>query len=69
MDIRNKEITDMNRTATAHDNRIERKAATLDTARPFVAVKPRGYINPIIGHYSTMKAAKQAAKRFNDRVK
>lgn len=56
-----------NRTATSHDNRVERKAAVLDTARPFVAIKPKGYINPVIGHYSTMAAAKQAAKRFNER--
>lgn len=56
-------------TATAHDNRIERRAALLDTARPFVAIKPKGYINPVIGHYTTMKAAKAAAKRFNERVR
>lgn len=56
-------------TATAHDNRIERRAAMLDTARPFVAIKPKGYINPVIGHYTTMKAAKAAAKRFNERVR
>lgn len=55
--------------ATAHDNRIDRKASLLDTARPFVAVKPAGYINPIIGHYTTMKAAKAAAKNFNARIK
>lgn len=51
--------------ATAHDNRIERKAAVLDSARPFVAIKPKGYINPVIGHYSSMEAAKAAARRFN----
>lgn len=54
--------------ATAHDNRKERKAFVLDTARPFVAIKPKGFLNPVIGHYTTMAAAKQAAKRFNDRV-
>lgn len=54
--------------ATAHDNRIERKAALLDTSRPFVAIKPKGYINPVIGHYASMKAAKAAADRFNKRV-
>lgn len=54
--------------ATAHDNRTDRKALLLDTTRPFVAVKPKGYLNPIIGHYSTMKAAKEAAKRFNNRI-
>lgn len=53
--------------ATAYDNRIDRKAAMLDTARPFVAIKPKGYINPVIGHYTTMRAAKEAAKRFNER--
>lgn len=58
----------MERTATAHDNRVERKAALLDTSRPFVAIKPKGYINPVIGHYTTMQAAKRAAKRFNERV-
>ena len=54
--------------ATAHDNRIERKAALLDTARPFVAIKPAGYINPVIGHYKSMQNAKSAAKRFNNRI-
>jgi len=54
--------------ATAHDNRIERKASLLDTTRPFVAIKPKGYINPVIGHYTTMSAARAAAKRFNERV-
>lgn len=56
----------MENQAQAYDNRTDRKACVLDTARPFVAVKPKGYINPVIGHYATMKAAKQAAKRFND---
>ena len=59
----------MERTATAHDNRIERRAALLDTTRPFVAIKPKGYINPVIGHYKTMQGAKRAAQRFNERVK
>ena len=58
----------MNKVATAYDNRVNRVACLLDTSRPFVAVKPKGYINPVIGHYSTMASAKQAAKRFNDRV-
>ena len=53
----------------AYDNRIERKAALLDTSRPFVAIKPKGYINPVIGHYKTMAAAKQAGRRFNERAK
>ena len=53
-------------TAKAYDNRIERKAAMLDTARPFVAIKPAGYINPVIGHYASLKSAKAAAKRFNE---
>lgn len=53
--------------AQAYDNRIERKASVLNTARPFVAIKPKGYINPVIGHYETMKAARAAVKRFNDR--
>ena len=53
--------------AQAFDNRIVRKAAVLDSARPFVAVKPKGYLNPVIGHYASMKAAKRAAKRFNDK--
>lgn len=55
--------------ATAHDNRTDRRAALLDTARPFVAVKPAGFINPVIGHYASMSAAKQAAKRFNDKIR
>ena len=54
--------------ARAYDNRVERKAAVLDTSRPFVAIKPKGYINPVIGHYTSMKSAKAAAKRFNERV-
>jgi len=54
--------------AQAYDNRVDRKAAVLDTARPFVAVKPKGYLNPVIGHYESMKAAKAAAKRFNERA-
>ena len=58
----------MNRTATAHDNRIERKACVLDASRPFVAIKPKGFLNPVIGHYATMAAAKQAARRFNARI-
>ncbi len=54
----------MTNQAQAYDNRIDRKACLLDTARPFVALKPEGYINPVIGHYTTMKAAKQAAARW-----
>jgi hypothetical protein len=62
-------MTKQNETvAIAVDNRVNRLASLLDTSRPFVAIKPRGYINPVIGHYSTMKAAKQAAKRFNERI-
>ena len=55
----------MTNQAQAYDNRTDRKAYMLDAARPFVAVKPEGYLNRVIGHYSTMKAAKQAAQRFN----
>ena len=55
--------------AQPYDNRIDRKAALLDTSRPYVAIKPKGYINPGIGHYSTMAAAKAAARRFNERAK
>lgn len=51
--------------AQAYDNRVNRMAAVLDTARPFVAVKPVGHFNPVIGHYATMKAAKAAACKFN----
>lgn len=54
--------------AEAYDNRIERKAHVLYTARPFVAVKPKGYVGRVIGHYATMKAAKAAAKRWNDQI-
>lgn len=55
--------------ATAHDNRIERKACVLDTARPFVAIKPKGFLNPVIGHYKTMRAARAAAKIWNEKNK
>lgn len=55
----------MTTTAQAFDNRVTRKAAVLDTARPFVAVKPAGYLNPVIGHYATMKSARAAAAKFN----
>jgi hypothetical protein len=54
--------------AKAYDNRIDRKASLLDTTRPFVAIKPKGYINPVIGHYTSMDSARRAAKRFNDQV-
>ena len=54
--------------AAAYDNRTDRKASVLDTTRPFVAVKPKGYLNPVIGHYESMKSAKAAAKRWNDRA-
>ena len=53
-------------TAKAYDNRVHRVAMILDTSRPFVALKPRGYFAPVIGHYATMKAAKQAAQQWND---
>jgi hypothetical protein len=53
--------------AQAYDNRIDRKAAILDTTRPFVAVKPKGFFNPVIGHYESMKSAKAAAKRWNEK--
>lgn len=55
--------------AQAFDNRIDRKAALLDTSRPFVAIKPAGFINRVIGHYSSMAVAQAAARRFNKRVK
>lgn len=54
--------------AQAYDNRVTRKACVLDTARPYVAVKPKGYLNPVIGHYTSMKAARAAAARFNAKV-
>ena len=54
--------------AQAYDNRINRKALVLDAARPFVAIKPKGFLNPVIGHYANMNAAKIAAKRFNEHV-
>ena len=54
--------------ATAYDNRVNRVAAMLDTVRPFVAIKPKGYINPVIGHYRTMTAAKEAVRRFNVKI-
>ena len=53
--------------AEAYDNRVDRKAMVLNSSRPFVAVKPVGHFAPVIGHYPTMKAAKEAAKRWNDR--
>ena len=59
------EMRNMSDKAQAYDNRIDRIAAVLDTSRPFVAVKPVGHFNPVIGHYSTMKAAKAAARKFN----
>lgn len=52
--------------AQAYDNRVNRMAAILDTSRPFVAVKPVGFINPVIGHYATMKSAQQAVRRWNE---
>lgn len=54
--------------AEAYDNRVNRVAAVLNTTRPFVAVKPKGYLNRVIGHYESMKSAKAAAKRFNDQI-
>lgn len=51
--------------AQAYDNRVTRVASVLDATRPFVAVKPVGHMNPVIGHYTTMKAAKAAARKFN----
>ncbi len=54
--------------ATVHDNRIDRKAALLDTSRPFIVVKPKGYINPILGHYASKASAQAAARRFNSRI-
>lgn len=54
--------------ATAVDNRVNRVAALLDTTRPFVVIKPKGYINPILGHYASKQSAQQAAKRFNARI-
>lgn len=55
----------MTNLATAHDNRVNRVAAVLDAARPFVVLKPKGCINPILGHYTTMRVAKAAADRWN----
>lgn len=54
--------------AQVYDNRITRKALVLTASRPFVAIKPAGFLNPVIGHYATMRAAQQAAKRFDERV-
>ena len=51
--------------ATAHDNRVDRVALILDASRPFVAIKPVGHFAPIIGHFPTLKAARDAAARFN----
>lgn len=53
--------------AQAFDNRVNRQALVLDATRPFVALKPEGFLNRVIGHYSTMKAAKAAAKRWNEK--
>jgi hypothetical protein len=60
-----RQMRNMTDKAQAYDNRVERMASVLDAARPFVAVKPVGFINPVIGHYATMKGAKEAARRFN----
>lgn len=60
-----KKMRNMTDKAQAYDNRKTRMASVLDAARPFVAVKPVGFINPVIGHYSTMKSAKEAARRWN----
>lgn len=54
--------------ATVHDNRVNRVAAMLDTARPWVVKKPAGFINPILGHYASKASAQKAAKHFNERV-
>lgn len=51
--------------AQAYDNRVDRIAAVLNSARPFVAVKPISFISPVIGHYATMQGAKAAARRWN----
>lgn len=56
-----------NEIAKVYDNRIERKALMLDTARPFVVIAPRSW-NAVIGHYATKESAKRAAKKFNERV-
>ncbi len=58
-------MRNLTKKAVAADNRVTRMAAVLDTARPFVAVKPVGHCNPVIGHYTTMPAAKDAARRWN----
>ncbi len=51
--------------AQAYDNRVNRMAMVLDAARPFVAVKPKGYLERVIGHYSSMKSAQAAANKWN----
>ena len=58
-------MRNLTKEAIAVDNRVTRMASVLDTTRPFVAVKPVGHFNPVIGHYTTMKAAKAAARKFN----
>jgi len=52
-------------TAQAYDNKTTRVAYIYDTARPWVAMKPKGYINRIIGHYKTAKGAQAAADAWN----
>ncbi|QIG70726.1 hypothetical protein EVB91_175 [Rhizobium phage RHph_I1_18] len=51
--------------ATVVDNRINRVAAVLSTSHPFVVVKPKGFLNPIHGHYTTRAGALAAARRWN----
>lgn len=56
-----------NTKALAIDNSKTRVATMLDTTRPFVAIAPKGFLNRVIGHYSTMSSAQRAAKVFNER--
>lgn len=38
-----------------------------DAARPYAAIKPRGFLNRCIGRYSTRKSAQQAVRQWNKR--
>jgi len=58
----------MSRAFQDHDA-IEREAKVVhdkrDASRPWIVLKPRGYLNRVLNYYTTEEAAKRACRRWN----
>lgn len=51
---------------TFRDEREAYVSKSNDASRPFKVIKPKGYLHRVLNYYTTEKAAKRAARRWNN---